>query len=127
MFINSPIDTMMKKIVITLILSVVSLLAVPSCQKVKQPATKDTVTVATQPSGMQSAFEGVKKITIWPTASWTATVDVDWIKVVPSSGERGTQEVQLQYEENFTGAVRTGIVTFSAAEGSDTYTLTQNL
>ena len=97
-----------------------------SCQKVKVPATKDTVTVATQPSGMQSALEGVKKITIWPTAHWEASVDVDWIRVEPSSGERGTQEVQLIYEENLTNAVRVGVVTFQAAQGSDTYTLTQN-
>lgn len=116
----------MKRIAL-LIVSVILLVPVlGSCQKVRQPQTKDTVTVATQPSGMQTAMEGVKRITIWPTAHWEAKSDVEWIKVSPSSGERGTQEVTLTYEENFTGEVRVGVVTFTAAQGSDTYTLTQN-
>lgn len=105
--------------------SLAALLCV-SCQKVEKPRTKATVTVATVPSGMQSPLEGTKTITIWPTAHWEATSDVDWITVEPSSGERGTQEVKIHYEENFTSAVRTAVVTFTAAEGSDTYTLTQN-
>ena len=115
----------MKKKAIVLLCSVLCL-ALAGCQKVKTPDTKDTVTVATQPSGVQTPLAGVKVITIWPTAHWEATVDVDWITVVPSSGERGTQEVKLCYEENFTPEVRVGVVTFTAAEGSDTYTLTQD-
>lgn len=116
----------MKRIAILIVSVVLVLPMFGSCQKVAQPQTKDTVTVATQPSGMQTAMEGIKRITIWPTAHWEATSNVQWIKVTPSSGERGTQEVTLEYEENFTGEVRVGVVTFTAAQGSDTYTLTQN-
>lgn len=115
----------MKRLAILLI-AAASVLFSAGCQRVEKPHTKATVTVATQPSGLQSPLEGTKTITIWPTAHWEATADVDWITVEPSSGERGTQEVKLHYEENFTSAVRVGIVTFRAAEGSDTYTLTQN-
>ncbi len=115
----------MKRLAILLMAATAALFCA-SCQKVEKPHKKDTVTVATVPSGLQSPLEGTKTITIWPTAHWEATVDVDWITVEPSSGERGTQEVKLHYEENFTPSVRTGIVTFTAAEGSDTYTLTQN-
>lgn len=114
----------MKHIAILLAASVALLCT--GCQKVEKPRTKDTVTVATQPSGMQSPLAGTKTITIWPTAHWEATVDVDWVTVEPSSGERGTQEVKLHYEENFTPDVRTAVITFTAAEGSDTYVLTQN-
>lgn len=116
----------MKRIALFIVSVIMILPALGSCQKVQTSTTKDTVTVATQPSGMQTAMEGTKRITIWPTAHWEATSNVQWIKVKPSSGERGTQEVTLEYEENFTGEVRVGVVTFTAAQGSDTYTLTQN-
>lgn len=116
----------MKRIAQFIVSAIVLVPILSSCQKEKEPQTKDTVTVATQPSGIQSANEGAKRITIWPTAHWEATCDVQWIKVKPSSGERGTQEVVLEYEENFTGETRVGVVTFTARQGSDTYTLTQN-
>lgn len=115
----------MKRLAILLAASI-PLLFCAGCQKVKTPHTKATVTVATQPSGMQSPLEGTKTITIWPTAHWEAAADVDWVTVEPSSGERGTQEVKLHYEENFTPGVRVAVITFTAAEGSDTYVLTQN-
>jgi hypothetical protein len=65
-------------------------------------------------------------VTIAATSDWTAVSNDAWITVSPSSGGVGIQEVVLSFQENNTGAVRKGSVTFTAGSYSESYTLTQN-
>ena len=98
-----------------------------SCQKMYTAKTPDSVSLYTQSdSKAKSAEAGVQGVTICATAAWTATSNVDWISVTPSSGGKGMQEVVLTYTANTTGAQRQGGVTFSSSTNSETYVLTQD-
>ncbi len=100
-----------------------------SCQKQKNPISPESVALMTQsitdPSKFEPPTAGTRAVTIAATSEWTAVSNVTWISVSPSSGPRGIHEVILTYEENTTAEVRQGVVVFSSAKNSESYTLNQ--
>ncbi len=112
---------------ILLLISAFLVLGLGACQKQETPKTPESVAVITQPQPKgEPATSGTRAVTIAATSAWTATSDCAWIVVTPASGEKGMQEVKLQYAENTTGEARTGVVTFKAGTYSETFTLVQN-
>ena len=112
-----------------LFLSLVALLAITgvSCQKQETPQTPESVALVTKPDSKgEAAAAGTRAVTIAATSDWTAVSNNEWITVNPASGPKGMQEVILSFQENTTGAKRTGSVTFTAGTYSETFVLTQN-
>ena len=104
-----------------------AVIAAISCQKQEVSQTPESVALITRPDAKgEAAQQGTRAVTIAATADWSAISNSDWITVNPSSGPKGMQEVVLSFEENTTGAKRTGSVTFTSGSYSETYTLTQN-
>ena len=110
-------------------LSLVALLAIigVSCQKQETSETPESVALVTKPDSKgEAAAAGTRAVTIAATSDWTAVSNDEWITVNPTSGPKGMQEVILSFQENTTGAKRTGSVTFTAGTYSETFVLTQN-
>jgi hypothetical protein len=116
----------MKQKIVLLIIALMSVAFLSSCQKQDVKTSPESVAVITkpQPAGETSA-EGIRPVTIAATSSWSAVSDSDWLTVSPASGEKGMQEVILSFSANTTGASRTGKVTFTAGSYSETFTLVQ--
>ena len=116
----------MKAKILLLVVTVLTISMV-SCQKQETNQTPESVAVITKPDSKgEPAAAGVRPVTIAATAAWTASPDVDWITLTPASGEKGMQEVLLNFTENKTGEVRVGKVTFTSGKYSESFTLTQN-
>jgi hypothetical protein len=102
-------------------------LAAVSCQKQEAQPTPESVAIITQPDAKgEPAAAGTRPVTIAATSDWSAVSNDAWITVSPASGPKGMQEVILSFEENTTGAKRTGSVTFTSGKHSETFLLTQN-
>lgn len=99
-----------------------------ACQKQETYQTPESVAVMTKPDASKNepGQAGTRAVTIAATYDWTAVSNDAWITVSPSSGGVGIQEVVLSFQENNTGAVRKGSVTFTAGSYSESYMLTQN-
>ena len=98
-----------------------------SCQKWGTPSTPDSVSVLTQPqANAESKDGGTRKVTIAATSDWIAVSDKGWLYASPSSGSKGIKEVIIYFNPNTTGSSRTGTVTFTCGDYSETFTLTQS-
>lgn len=115
----------MKKILL-LILGISLLGAVCGCQKVRTNPTPQSVSVRTQSGDAVESAAGTKAVTIDATAAWTAESLAGWITVTPDKGERGVNEVLLEYSANTTAEPRTGVVVFTSGSHSESFTLKQN-
>lgn len=110
-----------------LLLIAFAIIAAISCQKQEVSQTPESVAIITQPDAKGEAVQaGTRAVTIAATSDWTAVSNDEWITVNPTSGPKGMQEVILSFQENTTGAKRTGSVTFTAGTYSETFVLTQN-
>lgn len=111
---------------ILLLIMAISAIAFVSCQKQRTTTTPESVAVITQPiDGGEPAEAGTRAVTIAATCDWTAVSNDSWISVSPASGKVGMKEVILTFQENTTGEVRVGSVTFKAGTYSESFTLTQ--
>lgn len=101
-------------------------IAFSACQKQETTQTPESVAVITQPQpDGEPAAAGIRAVTIAATSDWTAVSGADWMTVSPDSGSTGMQEVIISFQENTTGAVRTGSVTFTSGSHSESFILTQ--
>ena len=102
-------------------------LCLGSCQKWEKPSTPESVSILTEPQvNGEYAKGGVRAVTIAATSKWTAVSDAGWLWVTPSSGDKGIQEVTINFMKNSTGQTRKGTVTFTSGDHSETFTLTQS-
>jgi hypothetical protein len=90
----------MKQKIVLLIIALMSVAFLSSCQKQDVKTSPESVAVITkpQPAGETSA-EGIRPVTIAATCSWSAVSDSDWLTVSPASGEKGMQEVILSFRQ----------------------------
>ena len=51
-----------------------------------------------------------------PNGAWSATSNESWIRVIPTSGEKGTTEVRIKISPNKESAETKGIITFTSGE-----------
>ena len=51
-----------------------------------------------------------------PNGSWSATSNESWIRVTPTSGEKGTTEVRIKISPNKESAETKGVITFTSGE-----------
>lgn len=116
----------MKQKIVLLVVALLSVVLLSSCQKQEVETSPESVAIITtpQPAG-ETATEGTRPVTIAATCNWSAVSDSDWVTVSPASGGKGMQEVLLSYSANTTGAARTAKVTFTAGSHSETFTLVQ--
>ncbi|MDH4460333.1 MAG: BACON domain-containing carbohydrate-binding protein [Flectobacillus sp.] len=72
------------------------------------------------------ATSGTGSLTINTNNTWTASSNVKWLKVSPTSGNAGTNvTIGFTVDINPTTATRSGIITFSAGTLTQTFTVTQ--
>lgn len=101
-------------------------IAFSACQKQESTQTPESVAVITQPQAEgEAAAAGTRAVTIAATCDWTAVSNDAWMTVSPESGTTGVQEVVISFQENTTGEVRTGSVTFKAGDYNESFILTQ--
>ena len=112
---------------ILLLIAALTISGFSACQKMRTSETPESVALITQPDSKgEPAEAGTRAVTIAATAAWTAVSDSEWLTISPSSGEKGMCEVILTFQENTSGAARTGIVTFTSGTYSESFRLTQN-
>jgi len=114
----------MKKCLLFSAALIVLMTVLSGCQKQRLAATPQSVYVWTKPV-IQTAAEGTRCITIFATGDWTASSDADWVVPYPTSGERGSKEIFLEYSANTSESQRTAAITFTCGSYSESYILTQ--
>lgn len=72
-----------------------------------------------------SSDEGTATVSVTTTYGWTASTSSSWIKVSPSSGQKGTTQVTLFISANGTFDQREGKVTFSSEGLTSEFTVIQ--
>ncbi|PNE25873.1 hypothetical protein BHU11_10140, partial [Tannerella sp. oral taxon 808] len=72
---------------------------------------------------------GAVGFTLKSDKPWTVTADADWLHPGSTRGNAGTTYFRLRFDQNTTGAVRTGKLTFTTTDGkaTKTFTLTQRV
>ena len=72
---------------------------------------------------------GAVGFTLKSDKPWTVTADADWLHPGSTHGNAGTTYFRLRFDQNTTGAVRTGKLTFTTTDGkaTKTFTLTQRV
>ena len=72
---------------------------------------------------------GAVGFTLKSDKPWTVTADADWLHPGSTRGNAGTTYFRLRFDQNATGAVRTGKLTFTTTDGkaTKTFTLTQRV
>ena len=72
---------------------------------------------------------GAVGFTLKSDKPWTVAVDADWLHPGSTRGNAGTTAFRLRFDQNATGAVRTGKATFTTTDGKakKTFTLTQRV
>ena len=72
---------------------------------------------------------GAVGFTLKSDKPWTVAVDADWLHPGSTHGNAGTTYFRLRFDQNTTGAVRTGKLTFTTTDGkaTKTFTLTQRV
>ena len=72
---------------------------------------------------------GAVGFTLKSDKPWTVTADADWLHPGSTRGNAGTTYFRLRFDQNTTGAVRTGKATFTTTDGkaTKTFTLTQRV
>lgn len=71
------------------------------------------------------AESGTANVKVTANAQWEVTADQGWFAVSPAAGHAGETSLKLTAQSNFTGNPRTGLLTFSSGEETQTYTFTQ--
>ena len=72
---------------------------------------------------------GAVGFTLKSDKPWIVTVDADWLHPGSTHGNAGTTYFRLRFDQNATGAVRTGKLTFTTTDSkaTKTFTLTQRV
>ncbi len=72
---------------------------------------------------------GAVGFTLKSDKPWTVTADADWLHPGSTRGNTGTTYFRLRFDQNTTGAVRTGKLTFTTTDSkaTKTFTLTQRV
>ena len=72
---------------------------------------------------------GAVGFTLKSDKPWTVTADADWLHPGSTRGNAGTTYFRLRFDQNTTGAVRTGKLTFTTTDSkaTKTFTLTQRV
>ena len=72
---------------------------------------------------------GAVGFTLKSDKPWTVTADADWLHPGSTHGNAGTTYFRLRFDQNATGAVRTGKLTFTTTDSkaTKTFTLTQRV
>ena len=72
---------------------------------------------------------GAVGFTLKSDKPWTVTADADWLHPGSTRGNAGTTYFRLRFDQNATGAIRTGKATFTTTDGkaTKTFTLTQRV
>ena len=72
---------------------------------------------------------GAVGFTLKSDKPWTVAADADWLHPGSTRGNAGTTYFRLRFDQNTTGAVRTGKLTFTTTDGkaTKTFTLTQRV
>ena len=60
-----------------------------------------------------------------PNGSWSATTNENWIRVTPTSGEKGTTEIRIKISPNKESAETKGIITFTSDEETVSFPVTR--
>ena len=60
-----------------------------------------------------------------PNGAWSATTNESWIRVTPTSGEKGTAEVRIKISPNKESAETKGIITFTSGEETVEFPITR--
>lgn len=112
---------------ILLIFTAALAICMSACQKWEKPSTPESVSVLTAPQkDGESSLGGTRPVTIAATSAWTAVSDKGWLYATPSSGAKGINEVTVHFNKNTTGERRTGTITFTCGDHTETFTITQN-
>lgn len=111
----------MKKLLLLTALFCASLLC--GCKEDSDPAPGSLYLYET--AVRVDAGAGAHSLTLFSTSAWSAEPD-SWITLDPGSAEsKGIRVVRLNFEQNTTGAERTGTVLFRAGTYTETFTITQ--
>ena len=60
-----------------------------------------------------------------PNGAWSATTNESWIRVTPTSGEKGTAEVRIKISPNKESAESKGVITFTSGEETVEFPITR--
>ena len=60
-----------------------------------------------------------------PNGAWSATSNESWIRITPTSGEKGTAEVRIKISPNKESAETKGIITFTSDEETVSFPVTR--
>ena len=60
-----------------------------------------------------------------PNGAWSATSNESWIRVTPTSGEKGTSEVRIKISPNKESAESKGVITFTSGDETVSFPVTR--
>lgn len=92
--------------------------------KDEEPVTKDSISLTSSQATIDFTAQTLE-ITVSSSKPWTIEdFDHDWVTVSAMNGESG-ENVRFDIEENFTGAVREAVFTFTAGTAETVYSISQ--